>query len=64
MESEAGMQRLISLFREPEEPYGPAKPDPRPADDREPLYFQELLKYLRERRSEQPKNDESKLVKN
>jgi hypothetical protein len=50
-ESEDTMERLISLFREPDyESWSPSdpQPPPRPASD-EPLYFQQLLDYLRER---------------
>jgi len=54
----AVMERLISLFREPDyEKWSPSAPQaeqtPRVGLDREePLYFQQLLDYLREQRGE------------
>jgi len=52
------MQRLISLFKEPQEPHGLARPLelPKPSSNcngcgnPEPLYFVQLLEYLRQRR--------------
>ena len=59
MECEDVMQRLISLFQEPEDPW-PSLAEPReqrPAsalkrEPRDPLYFVELLAYLRDRNRE------------
>ena len=50
-ESEDEMERLISLFREPEYEGRPQLNEqrPPPAGDEEPLYFKELLEYLRQR---------------
>jgi hypothetical protein len=50
------MQRLISLFKEPEELdalSGP--PSSLPASGGQPLYFIQLLEYLRERSEEREK---------
>jgi len=47
------MQRLISLFREAEEVYAPSRAiehPPQPPGVREPIYFVQLLEYLRQRR--------------
>ena len=46
------MERLISLFREADyDEWSPSQPQPeKPAQD-EPLYFQELLEYLREQKN-------------
>jgi hypothetical protein len=50
------MNRVISLFREPDERFAPSLPPedlpPLPADA-EPQYFERLLAYLRQRRAEQ-----------
>lgn len=48
------MERLISLFREPEyESWSPSDPQPPPAqEDEEPLYFRQILDYLRQSRQE------------
>ena len=47
------MERLISLFREPDYD-SPAAPDEDeqhlPPSDEEPVYFRQLLEYLRQRR--------------
>jgi hypothetical protein len=47
------MERLISLFREPDyESWSPSDPQPPPpAESEEPLYFKQLLAYLREHRA-------------
>jgi hypothetical protein len=49
------MERLISLFREADyESWSPSDPQPPPAQDQqEPLYFKQLLEYLRREREEQ-----------
>ena len=61
---EDGMQRLISLFREPEELPGlshrpPPADDDKPVEEMDqpdqPLYFVQLLEYLRQQR--QPIDD-------
>jgi hypothetical protein len=46
------MERLISLFREPDyDSWSPSQAQPPPqAAHEEPLYFQQLLEYLRKRR--------------
>ena len=47
------MRRVISLFREPEELYGRSEPQEAPckgSGNPEPLYFVQLLEYLRQRR--------------
>lgn len=56
------MQRLISLFQEPESPWpslaGPAEGPPATelkAEPRDPLYFVELMAYLRQRNSREPR---------
>jgi len=46
------MERLISLFREADyEQWSPSHAQPPPAEQQEPLYFQQLLEYLRQERS-------------
>ncbi len=46
------MERLISLFREADyDDWSPSQPQPPPQEHEEPLYFQQLLKYLRHERS-------------
>jgi hypothetical protein len=50
------MEKLISLFREPEEAYAapsPALQASLKAESNEPLYFQQLLEYLRKEREHQ-----------
>ena len=44
------MERLISLFREPDydDPLPPQQQPPRA--DEEPIYFKQLLEYLRQRK--------------
>ena len=47
------MRRVISLFREPQELYGPPEPVEVPckgSGNPQPLYFVQLLEYLRQRR--------------
>ena len=47
------MERLISLFREPDYESPPQSDDeqrPAPRADEEPVYFRQLLEYLRQRR--------------
>ena len=52
-ESEDAMERLISLFREPDyEQWSPSQPHPQSnRAQEEPLYFQQLLEYLRKRKN-------------
>jgi hypothetical protein len=63
-ESEEAMERLISLFREPREEDGwpGSRPERSPAEqvglESEPLYFQDLLEYLRARNAEVASVDE------
>ena len=51
---EIGMQRVISLFREPDELPGladrppPDRPKYEPDGEQQPLYFVQLLEYLRQ----------------
>ena len=48
------MERLISLFREPDyESWSPSHPQPPPAEHEEPLYFEQLLDYLRSQKGGQ-----------
>ena len=48
------MERLISLFREADyEQWSPSRPQPPPREHSEPLYFQELLEFLRQEKSQQ-----------
>ena len=53
-ESDDEMERLISLFREPDYESPPQlneqRPPPPAGRDEEPLYFRELLAYLRQRK--------------
>ena len=52
-ESEDVMERLISLFREPDYDSPPAQDEDEqrsPQADEEPVYFRELLEYLRQRK--------------
>ena len=46
------MERLISLFREPDYESPPQENEQRPPPraDEEPLYFKQLLEYLRQRK--------------
>ena len=47
------MERLISLFREPDYDSPPAQDEDeqrRPQADEEPVYFRQLLEYLRQRK--------------
>jgi hypothetical protein len=47
------MERLISLFREADyEQWSPSQPQAPPREHEEPLYFQQLLEYLRRERYE------------
>lgn len=47
------MERLISLFREADyDQWSPGRPQPPPKAQPEPLYFQQLLAYLREQRDD------------
>ena len=55
-EDEVPMQRLISLFREPDEAYALSEPPEEPAplsaaELAQPPYFQQLLAHLREQRA-------------
>jgi len=57
------MERLISLFREADyEQWSPSQPQPpSPAalrEHEEPLYFQQLLAFLREQKQEQAREQE------
>ena len=55
------MERLISLFREPDYESPPQENEqrpPPPQGDEEPLYFKQLLEYLRQR-NEQASHQES-----
>jgi hypothetical protein len=57
------MRRLISLFREADyEKWSPGAAQPEPAEQEEPLYFQELLEYLREQKNAQPDFEQEDLV--
>ena len=48
------MERLISLFREADyEQWSPSRPQPPPREHSEPLYFQELLEFLRREKPQQ-----------
>ena len=62
-ESEDEMERLISLFREPDYDSPPQENEQRPPPaaeaDAEPLYFRQLLQYLRQRKASAPASDES-----
>ena len=53
-ESEDEMERLISLFRDPDYESRPQlneqRPPPAAREAEEPLYFKQLLEYLRERK--------------
>ena len=58
-ESEDVMERLISLFREPDyEQWSPSHPHPQShRAQEEPLYFQQLLEYLQKRKAGQANDD-------
>jgi hypothetical protein len=59
---EHAMERLISLFREADyEQWSPSNPHPPPREHEEPLYFQELLEYLRDERSKR-RNERKELI--
>jgi hypothetical protein len=59
MDKEDVMERLISLFREPDyEKWSPSKGQPPSREHEEPLYFQQLLEYLRQEKAEKPENAE------
>ena len=46
------MERLISLFRDADyEQWSPSHAPSPPAEQKEPLYFQQLLEYLRQEKS-------------
>ena len=52
------MERLISLFREPDYESGSGSQAlPPPERQREPLYFSELLEYLRKERAEESQDE-------
>ena len=55
------MERLISLFREPDyESWSPSDPQPPPRSaDEEPLYFRQLLEYLRQSRQDKAESQKS-----
>jgi len=53
-EREDDMERLISLFREADyEQWSPSKGQPPPREHDEPLYFEQLLEYLRQESAEE-----------
>ena len=52
------MERLISLFREPDYDNWPGDKRPSPAEDEEPLYFKQLLEYLRQQKNDAPEQSE------
>ena len=56
------MERVISLFREPDDASRPAQNEQRPPPraDEEPLYFKQLLQYLRQRKNNA--SEESELL--
>jgi hypothetical protein len=58
-ESEEQVERLISLFREPDYDESSAREHeqrPPPRAEEEPLYFRQLLEYLRERKENASKS--------
>ena len=62
-ESEDDMERLISLFREPDYESWPASDQrPSPAEDEEPLYFKQLLEYLRQQKQDQAPSEAEELI--
>ena len=47
------MERVISLFREADyEQWSPSDPQPPPPAQEQPLYFRELLEFLRQRKAQ------------
>jgi hypothetical protein len=52
------MERLISLFREADYDNWPGDERPSPAEDEEPLYFKQLLEYLRQQKKDVPTHAE------
>jgi hypothetical protein len=54
------MEQLISLFREPDyESWSPSDPNPPPARaEEEPLYFRQLLQFLREQKEQPEKSSQ------
>jgi hypothetical protein len=53
------MERLISLFREADyEKWSPANPQPAPPAEQEPLYFRQLLEFLREQRARREEREQ------
>ncbi len=55
------MERLISLFKEADyEQWSPSKPLPPPREHDEPLYFQQLLEYLRQQSAEERSESEAR----
>jgi hypothetical protein len=61
-ESEDAMERLISLFREADyEQWSPSQAQPPPllpSENEEPLYFQQLLAFLREQKQEEREGED------
>jgi len=61
MEKRKNMERLISLFREADyDKWSPSQPQPPPREHDEPLYFQQLLHYLRQERADAPNGQSEK----
>ena len=57
------MERLISLFREPDyEGWSATDERPSPAEEEEPLYFKQLLEYLREQKKERVPEEAEELI--
>jgi hypothetical protein len=61
------MERLISLFRDPDydsplPPPGQPPPPPPPQADEEPLYFKQLLEYLRQRKEQDASAEANELI--
>ena len=55
------MERLISLFREPDYDSPPRESEQRPPPphaDEQPLYFKQLLEYLRQRKGRAPEESD------
>ena len=62
-EREDAMERLISLFREPDYESWPAGGEwPSPAKDEEPLYFKQLLEYLRQQKQDPAPSEAKELI--
>jgi hypothetical protein len=62
-ENEDVMERLISLFREPDyEQWSPGQAQPPPQENDEPLYFRQLLEYLRQQREDEKKEQADVLI--